>query len=111
MRGAEKGSVYYAAQGIEEAEIMAVINPSLKVFATRIIGNKLYFNAAPEATINIEILPDFNDLGDDDNVVVEGAMTELFSMVMGKMRENTSQLEEVYNNRVPDTDKPTQPAR
>jgi hypothetical protein len=32
-------------------------------------------------------------------------------MVMAKMRENVSQLEEIYNNKVADTDKPTQPAK
>jgi hypothetical protein len=76
------------------------------------VGNKLYFSANPnETTLDLEILPDFVNLSENDNVCVEGVQAQLFSMVMQMMRDQSSQIEEVYNNRVPDTDKPTQPAK
>lgn len=111
IRGNETGGVYPVAQGLEEAEIMATLLPNLKVFATNIVGNKLYFNGKPDTTMNLSILPSFKDLSDDDNVCIEGMEVQVYQMVMQLMRDNVSQLEEVYNNRVPDTDKPTQPAK
>lgn len=106
------GKMYPINQGIEQAEIMARLLPMVECSVTRIVGNKLYFSSNPnETTVSLEILPDFQGLSEDDNVCVEGMESEMFSMVMAKMRDNASQLEEVYNNRVPDTDKPTQPAK
>jgi hypothetical protein len=72
----------------------------------------MYFSANPnETTIDLQILPDFNALSDSDNVCVEGMQSQMFSMVLQMMRDQASQIEEIYNNRVADTDKPTQPAK
>lgn len=111
IRGNETGGVYPVAQGLEEATIMQTLLPNLKVFASNIVGNKLYFTDKPDATVSINIIPSFKDLSDDDNVCIEGMEVEIFNAVMQLMRDNVSQLEEVYNNRVPDTDKPTPPAK
>jgi hypothetical protein len=108
-----KGQKFFpVSQGIEEANIMSYLLPMVSCSANRIVGNKLYFSANPnETTLDLEILPDFVNLSENDNVCVEGVQAQLFSMVMQMMREQSSQIEEVYNNRVPDTDKPTQPAK
>ena len=108
-----KGQKYFpVSQGIEEANIMSYLLPMIKCSVDRIVGNKMYFSANPnETTIDLQILPDFNALSDNDNVCVEGMQSQMFSMVLQMMRDQASTIEEIYNNRVADTDKPTQPAK
>ena len=100
------------SQGVEENNIMSSLLPMVNKRVSRIVGSKMYFNSNPnQEFVDVEILPDYNSLSDDDNVCVEGVQSQLFNMVIAMMRQGASPLEEVYNNRVPDTDKPTQPAR
>lgn len=106
------GTIIPTSNGLEQGNIMSKILPQIGVFAQNIEQNKMYFNENPIATtVKIDIIPDFNSLGENDNVCVEGVVSDIFSMVMAKMRENVSQLEEVYNNQVADTDRPQTPSK
>jgi len=106
------GEFIPTSNGLEQTNIMAKIMPFVTCTASNIVENKMYFSSDPNTTsVTLDILPDFANLGEDSNVCVEGVESEIFSMVMAKMRENVSQLEEIYNNKVADTDKPTNPAK
>lgn len=106
------GKIIPTTIGLEQSHIMAKIMPNIGVFASNIEQSKMYFSGDPNSTtVNVDILPDFNRLGEDDNVYVEGMESQMFSAVMAKMRENASQLEEVYNNQVADSDRPQKPSK
>lgn len=106
------GQYVPVSQGIEENNIMDSLLPMVSLKVSRIIKNKMYFSKTPnQDSVSVELLPDYNSLSDDDNVCLEGAQSQLFNMVIAMMRQGSSPVEEVYNNRVPDTDKPTPPAK
>lgn len=100
------------SQGVEEDNIMSSLLPMVNLKVTRIVGSNMYLSSNPIAdSLHVELLADYSSLGDNDNVCVEGAESQLFNMVMAMMRQGASPVEEVYNNRVPDTDIQTQPSR
>lgn len=105
------GESYPVMQGLEQMSIMEKTMPSVSTYAYIIQKQRLYLKGNPTTSISISYLPDFSSLSDDDYVCAEGSMSDMMSLVMQKMRENGMQVQEVYNNGVADTDKPTNPAK
>lgn len=102
------------ATGIEESNLMSIIMPSLEVMAKRVNGYTLYLQGLTnaqytETSIEVSIIPDFKELDEDADFIVEGQLTQLFSLVLQLMQPLRQ--EEVYDNSVPDDAKPTNPAK
>lgn len=101
------------SQGLEESEIMSMIMPQMSVSATRLVGTTLYFNGVtnPQSTtasVTVSLIPNVSEMDEDDNLIAEGKMVDLLAMVMKLVSPLAP--EEVYDNSVADTDKPTKPA-
>jgi hypothetical protein len=50
-------------------------------------------------------------MSDDDYLTAPGKEAAIFQMVVQMIQQAGLKPEEVYNNNVPDSDKPTQPAK
>lgn len=91
--------------GVEERSLIRILNPNLRNYAYRVVGNYMFFEGV-EGEIEINIVPSISDMGEDENVVVEQFMEELYSRVARIM--SPMQPKEVYDNQVADTDLPKQ---
>jgi hypothetical protein len=57
------------------------------------------------------MIPNPNSMSDDDYLTAPGKEAAIFQMVVQMIQQAGLKPEEVYNNNVPDSDKPTQPAK
>ena len=90
---------------------MNMIKPQTDKITCYIRGNKIYFNQEPTEMVYLDIVPNVADMDDDDIISLTGQESNLYSMVVQMIMQTSTRPEEVYNNAVPDTDKPTNPAK
>jgi hypothetical protein len=97
--------------GTIENHIMNILKPQTNLVTAYLQGRKLYFNGIPTDTITVEMIPNPNSMSDDDYLTAPGKEAAIFQMVVQMIQQAGLKPEEVYNNNVPDSDKPTQPAK
>ena len=105
------GCWYPARMGSIENHIMNILKPQTNLVTSYLQGRKLYFNGTPTTTITVEMIPNPNSMSDDDYLSAPGKEAAIFQMVVQMIQQAGLKPEEVYNNNVPDSDKPTQPAK
>lgn len=105
------GCWYPSRMGSIENHIMNILKPQTNLVTNYLQGRKLYFNGTPTETITVEMIPNPNSMSDDDYLTAPGKEAAIFQMVVQMIQQAGLKPEEVYNNNVPDSDKPTQPAK
>lgn len=105
------GSFYPTRMGTIENRIMNILKPQTNYVTTYLKGRKIYFNGTPTEEVSVDLIPNPNTMSDDDYIVAPGKESAIFQMVVQLILQTGTKPEEVYNNNVPDTDKPTQPAK
>ncbi len=97
--------------GSTENRIMNMIKPQTDKITCYIRSNKIYFNEKPTDVVYLDIIPNVAEMDDDDVISLPGQESNLYNMVIQMISQTNTRPEEVYNNAVPDTEKPTNPAR
>jgi hypothetical protein len=97
--------------GSTENRIMNMIKPQTDKITCYIRSSKIYFNEKPTDVVYLDIIPNVAEMGDDDVISLPGQEANLYNMVIQMIMQTNTRPEEVYNNAVPDTEKPTNPAR
>jgi len=105
------GCFYPTRMGTIENHIMNIIKPQTCFTTTYLQGSKLYFNGTPTENITVEMIPNPNSMDDDAFISLPGKESIIFQMVVQLIQQAGIKPGETYNNNVPDTDKPTQPAK
>jgi hypothetical protein len=75
------------------------------------VGKKIFFNQKPTDKVFMDIIPNVAQMEDDDIITIPGQEAALYNMVIQMIQQTNTKPEEVYNNAVADTDKPTNPAK
>jgi len=107
----DKCEWYPIRMGSTENRIMSMIKPQTDKVTCYIRGNKIYFNEKPTDVVYLDIIPNVAEMSDDDIISLPGQESNLYNMVVQMIMQTSTRPEEVYNNAVPDTDKPTNPAK
>ncbi len=102
---------YPIRMGTTENRMMNIIKPQTNLVTCYMRGHKLYFNTKPTDTINLDIVPNVADMDDDDIISIPGQEANIYNMVIQMIMQTNTKPEEVYNNGVPDSDKPNNPAK
>ena len=107
-----EGCVWYPIRmGSTENRMMALIKPQTDKVTCYIMGSKIMFNRQPTEKIYMDIIPNVSQMDDDDIITIPGQEAVLYNMVVQMIQQTSIRPEEVYNNAVPDSDKPTNPAK
>lgn len=107
-----EGCVWYPIRmGSTENRMMNLIKPQTDKVTCYIVGKKIFFNQKPTDKVFMDIIPNVAQMDDDDVITIPGQEAALYNMVIQMIQQTSTRPEEVYNNAVADTDKPTNPAK
>lgn len=102
---------YPIRMGSTENRMMNLIKPQTNLITCYLRGKKIYFNQKPTETVFFDIVPNVADMDDDDIISIPGQESAIYNMVIQMIMQTNTKPEEVYNNGVPDTDKPNNIAK
>jgi hypothetical protein len=107
-----EGCVWYPIRmGSTENRMMNLIKPQTDKITCYIVGKKIFFNYKPTDNVYMDIIPNVAQMDDNDVITIPGQEAALYNMVIQMIQQTNTKPEEVYNNAVADTDKPTNPAK
>jgi hypothetical protein len=107
-----EGCVWYPIRmGSTENRMMSLIKPQTDKVTCYIMGSKILFNRQPTEKVYMDIIPNVAQMDDDDIITIPGQEAVLYNMVVQMIQQTSIRPEEVYNNAVPDSDKPTNSAK
>lgn len=85
-------------QGGMESKILGIVEPG-KIPGCRLVsGSKLVFDSRPSEPVKAMYIPNFDDMDDDDNMIVIGADSLLYMRVIQMIKSTDGQPEEFYND-------------
>ena len=102
---------YPIRMGSTENRMMNLIKPQTNLITCYLRGKKIYFNQKPTDTVSFDIVPNVAEMDDEDIISIPGQESAIYNMVIQMIMQTNTKPEEVYNNAVPDTDKPNNPAK
>ena len=85
-------------QGGMEGKILGITEPGRIPGCRLVNGTKIVFDAQPKEPVRALYIPNYTDLDDNDNVVLMGADSLIYKMVVQLIKATDQAPEEFYND-------------
>jgi hypothetical protein len=85
-------------QGGMQGKILSLVEPGGIPKCQLVNGTKIVFTSKPEEPLKALYIPNYDDLDDDDNVVLMGAESAIYMKVIQMIRATDGNPEEFYND-------------
>lgn len=85
------------SQGGMQNKILGIVEPG-RINGCRLVGDTIVYDRKPEEPLSVLMVPNFDDLSNNDNVIMMGNDTKIYEAVVRLIRMTDVRPEEVYND-------------
>lgn len=85
-------------QGATQSKLLGIVEPNRIPGCRLINGSRLVFDSQPQEPLKALYIPNYSDLADTDNVVLMGADSLIYKMVVQLVQATDGAPEEFYND-------------